>query len=273
MEAINENRRREAEKHEQEKAAKEEVERKAAEAGERFRHRGKSLTNADYVPKDPSKIELFLIIKADVSGSAEAIEGSLNALPLHNQPVALHILRVGVGPVSEFDLDQISAVPDGHGLIVSFNQQIPPHIVGEADQIGATILDDNIIYKVIDNVRAAVEAKLPPVITRRVTGEAEAAQVFEINTGGRKFTKVAGCKVRNGGITKGAKVSVYRGNVGDPSALVYEGTISSLKSQKKDVQEMRKGTECGISFENWEDFKAGDLIQSYEEKQEPRRLL
>lgn len=273
MEAINENRRRETEKHEMEKAAKEEVVRKATEAGERYKHRGKSLTNADYVPKDPSKIELFIIVKADVSGSAEAIEGSLNALPLHNQPVSLNVLRVGVGPVSEFDLDHISAVPDGQGFIVSFNQELPAHIRGEADKFGIRILDENIIYKVIDDVRAAVEAKLPPLITRRVTGEAEAAQVFEINTGGRKTTKVAGCKIRNGSVTKGGKVSVYRGTVGDPKALVYEGTISSLKSQKKDVQEMRKGTECGISFDDWTDFKAGDLLSCYEEKKEARRLI
>jgi len=84
--------------------------------------------------------------------------------------------------------------------------------------------------------------------------------------------KIVGTKVRNGIVKKGGRVTVRRGGVGEEGKVVYEGVVSSLKSQKKDVAEMRKGTECGLGFENWEDFKVGDVIQCFEEKSEKRRL-
>lgn len=279
MEAINSYRRRESDRHEAEKTAKEEARQRAREAGERFKNRGKSLTNAEIdisgvaEAKEAGHTDLYFIIKADVSGSAEAIEDAVLQLPLTNQPVSLHILRVGVGPVSEFDIEHISAVPDGHGYIISFNQEIPNNIAGEAEAAGARILDQNIIYKVIDEVRTLVEDRLPPIVSKRVTGDAEIAAAFEINVDKRKYQKVAGCKVRNGGVAKGGRVTIYRGTVGDEKSVVFDGVVSTLKSQKKDVQEMRKGTECGMSFEGWEDFKIGDIVQAYEEKREKRRLL
>ena len=104
-------------------------------------------------------------------------------------------------------------------------------------------------------------------------GEVECLQVFEVRTsGGAKGNtiKVAGCRVKNGTVSRNVKVRVYRGGVGGD--MVYEGSLASLKSQKKDVAEMRKGAECGVGFDGWESFKAGDVIQCYEETQQRRRL-
>lgn len=238
MEAINESRRMHQDKREAEKRERDAEEAKTADAGDRSSKRGKLKgTQPDRdIKATKEKTELYVVVKADVSGSAEAIEGSLAALPLANHPVTLSVLRSGVGPVSESDIDHISAVPPGHGFIISFNQHIPPHILGAAERVQARIMDENIIYKVIDEVRALIEAKLPPIISRRVVGDAEIAQIFDINTGGRKFHKVAGCRVRNGTVSKGGKVTVYRGTVGDPTSVVHEGSSSFLSVFRHHLQ-------------------------------------
>ena len=112
-----------------------------------------------------------------------------------------------------------------------------------------------------------LEEKLPPIITQRVLGEAEIGAAFEIGVGGRKKVKIAGCKIRNGVIGSNARVRVMRGE-----EKVYDGLISSLKNVKKDVQEMRRGSECGMGFDGWEAFEVGDQIQTYEERSEKRTL-
>jgi translation initiation factor IF-2 len=132
---------------------------------------------------------------------------------------------------------------------------------------GVKVLENNIIYRVLDDVKSVLEEKLPPIITQRVLGEAEVGAAFEIGVGGRKKVKIAGCKIRNGVIGSNARVRVMRGE-----EKVYDGLISSLKNVKKDVQEMRKGSECGMGFDGWEAFEVGDQIQTYEEKSEKRTL-
>jgi translation initiation factor IF-2 len=160
-----------------------------------------------------------------------------------------------------------------------------------AENKGVKILENDVIYRTLDQVKEVLEAKLPPIVTQRVLGEAEIAAGFEIGLGGRKRIKIAGCKVRNGVVGMKSKVRVMRGGVG--GAKVYDGElepdstwliccnvvltawtglITSLKNVKKDVQEMRKGTECGMGFENWEGFEVGDVVQTYEEISEKRRL-
>ncbi|KAF2008202.1 initiation factor 2 [Amniculicola lignicola CBS 123094] len=250
MEAINESRRLEAERREAEEAAA-----KAAKAGEdapeqvvTIQQTGPDLTN--------------FIVKADVSGSAEAVVDSITAIG--NNEVGTRILRSGVGPPSEFDVQHAA---DAGGHIVNFNTAVPSHISAMAEEKGVKILDSNIIYRVVENVRALLSEKLPDKINRRVTGEAEIAAVFEVGLGGKKKLKVGGTKVRNGVIGKGSKVRVLR-----KDEVVFDGILSSLKNQKKDVHEMRKDSECGVAFEGWEDFKIGDKFQCYEESREKRSL-
>ncbi|EPS27700.1 hypothetical protein PDE_02644 [Penicillium oxalicum 114-2] len=202
------------------------------------------------------------IVKADVTGSAEAVLNSLAAIG--NNEVYANIVRSGVGPVTEFDIEHAASAD---GKIVSFNMPIDPSMSRLAEQMSVTIMDHNIIYKLIDDVKDVLSEYLTPLVTQRVTGEAEIGQIFEITIKGREKTSIAGCRVRNGLVNKTKKVRVIRGN-----ETVYDGMMSSLKNVKKDVTEMRKDTECGIAFDGWTDFAVGDHIQCYEEIHEKRHL-
>ena len=235
--------------------------------------------------------KLHYIVKADVSGSAEAVEMALSSLPLTNQPVQLSILRSGVGPVNQNDVALASAAASSPpsasssgvksgasaraptSIIVSFNQHVPSSMASEAERAGVRICGERIIYKVIDTARGIVEGHLPPVIEHRVTGEADCLQAFEIQAPGanRKSTvRVAGCRVKNGTLARNSKVKVLRGGIGGD--VVYEGTLSSLKNVKRDATEMKKGTECGVGFDGWDKFESGDVIQCLLEKSVPSRL-
>lgn len=116
-------------------------------------------------------------------------------------------------------------------------------------------------------MRTKLSDLLPPKLTTRITGEAEIAQIFQINVKGRTFKPVAGCRVKNGVVARNAKVRVMR-----KKEVVFEGSFDSLKNVKKDVPEMRKGSDCGLGFEGWGEFKVGDQIQCYEVLSEKRTL-
>ncbi|KAL4933636.1 translation initiation factor 2 [Aspergillus undulatus] len=202
------------------------------------------------------------VLKADVDGSAEAVLNSVTAIG--NNEVYARVLRSEVGPISESDIE-LAAAAKGH--IISFNTPIDAPMSRMAEFMGVRIMDHNIIYKLVDDVKDTLSEQLAPTITQRVTGEAEIGQIFEISLKGREKTYIAGCKVRNGLINRTKKVRVLRGQ-----ETIYDGSISSLKNVKKDVTEMRKDTECGIAFESWTDFAVGDQIQCYEEVSEKRHL-
>ncbi|KAF2760876.1 initiation factor 2 [Pseudovirgaria hyperparasitica] len=252
MEAINEARRAEAAK----KATDEEATRRAEEYPDGEPEDAKT----EEISTGPTNVPF--IIKADVSGSAEAILNSVSAIG--NGEVQAQVLRTGVGAVSEFDIEHAATAG---GSIINFNTQTPGHIAALADANKVRILNHNIIYRLVDDVKSIVSEKLAPKVTQRVTGEAEILQTFNFNIRGRKFILIAGSRVRTGTLKKDGKVRVLRNQ-----EIIYDGTISSLKSHKKDVQEISKGTECGVSFENFEDFFVGDVIQHYEEKSEKRLL-
>lgn len=158
------------------------------------------------------------IIKADVDGSAEAVLNSIAAIG--NNEVYANILRSGVGPVTEFDIEHAASAK---GKIISFNMPIDPNMSRLAEQEFVTIMDHNIIYKLIDDVKDVLSEHLAPTVTHRVTGEAEIGQIFEITVKGRDKTSIAGCRVRNGLINKTKKVRVIRGN-----ETVYDGKRPSL---------------------------------------------
>lgn len=201
MEAINESRRVESERRQKElDAAKKE--------------------NASSVENDsteessksgPKGVPFF--VKADVSGSAEALVNSISALG--NSEVFPKVLRSAVGPISEFDV-QHAAVAKGH--VISFNQPIEPSLVRMAEMEGVRIMDHNIIYELIDDVKDKLSEHLPPIVTHRVTGEAEISEVFNISKKGKDTTAIAGCKVRNGLISRNHKTRVLRG-----TETVYDG--------------------------------------------------
>lgn len=153
------------------------------------------------------------IIKADVSGSVEAVSAYL--LQMTNPLCSPKLLRASVGPVSEFDIEHADAA-GGH--IISFNLPPDPDSAGRAERKGIKLLEQNVIYRIVDDVRAVLEEKLPPQKIQKVTGEAEVAMSFEIGVGGRKKMKIAGLKVRNGVVARGSRVRVTRGE-----ERVYDG--------------------------------------------------
>ncbi|EDN09003.1 hypothetical protein HCAG_05502 [Histoplasma mississippiense (nom. inval.)] len=219
--------------------------------------RAQSAADADSGPKG-----VPFLIKADVSGSVEALVNSVSALG--NSEVYARILRSGVGPISEFDI-QHAAVAKGH--IITFNMPVDPSMARMAEAEGVKIMNHNIIYELIDDVKSKLSDHLLPTITQHVTGEAEIGQIFEISGKGRTKIAIAGSRVRNGLISRSHKARILR-----DKEVIYDGIITSLKNVKKDVTEMRKGTECGIAFDNWNDFRVGDHVQCYEEKSEKRML-
>ncbi|KAK1817641.1 translation initiation factor IF-2 [Friedmanniomyces endolithicus] len=265
MEAINETRRLDQERQRQEKAA--------AAAAKRSSNTTSAsdpeATSATVSPPAPTpddqptgQLLVPLIIKADVSGSAEAVSAYI--LSISSPLIAPQILRSAVGPLNESDVELADAA---RGHIIAFNLPADEGLKAVAARSGVRVLENNIIYRVLDDVRGVLEERLPALVRQRVLGEAEVGVGFEIGLGGRKKVRIAGCKVRNGVVGRGSRVRVLRGG-----EKVYDGTISSLKNVKKDVQEMRKGTECGMGFEGWEGFEVGDQVQTYEEVSEKRKL-
>lgn len=250
MEAINEERRFVAAKRAQEKQAEE----KAKLGGEEEHDVPEE---AEGGPK-----QIYFIVKGDVSGSVEAVVESMSVVG--NQEITPYVLRSGVGPVSEFDIEHAAVAK---GFIVNFSQPLDPFIKRKADRMKVGVLDHDIIYKLVDDVKEKLSDFLPPIITQKVTGEAEISQVFDITVKGRKQKPVAGCKVRNGTISRNSKVRVIR-----KGKTIYDGTFESLKNVKKDIMEAKKGGECGIGFEGWDEFEVGDQIQTYETKEEKRHL-
>ncbi|KAL8999617.1 MAG: hypothetical protein Q9169_001577 [Polycauliona sp. 2 TL-2023] len=207
-----------------------------------------------------STIILPLLLKADVSGSIEACLDAITALG--TPTIHPRILRSAVGPISESD---ISLAASSGAQIVNFNQTTAPEMARLAEREGVKLVEENVIYRLTDLVKGALEALLPVKIEVKVLGEAEIAKGFEVGVGGRKKMWVAGCRVRNGIIARNPKVRVLRG--GEGGAVVFQGQLISLKNIKKDITEARKGMECGMSFEDWSDFREGDQVQSLEEKE------
>lgn len=223
MQAINEARRMEQLK----KADKQKSSRFAA-----YADMYDSITNGEEAPNDTTKpadaekeepqgqITVPFVIKADVSGSAEAVAAYIPSLttPL----IAPQIILSAVGPVKPSDIDRASAAK---GHIIAFNLPPDESTKGVALKEGVKILENNIIYRVLDDVKEVLEEKLPPVLTQRVIGEAEVSATFDISVGGRKTMKIAGCKVRNGTIGMRSRVRVTRRNSGEK---VYDGKLGTI---------------------------------------------
>lgn len=202
---------------------------------------------------------LRIIIKADVSGSAEALEGALQCIG--NKVAATKILSSGVGDISESDVMIAKA---SEATIVGFSVSASRSIETLAAQNGVPICTSNIIYRLVEDIRARVTALLPVIIETKVTGEATVLQLFDIQLKAKQTKKIAGCRVTNGLVEKSKFARVVRGGV-----MIHEGSLDTLRQLKKDVVEVRKGIECGLCFCDFTDIREGDLIQMYEKIEKP----
>lgn len=203
----------------------------------------------DKIKSGESK-HLPIIIKADVQGSIEALEGTLNKLS--TDEVDVQILHSAVGPISESD---ISLAKASNALIIGFNVRAIPQARDAARRDGVEIKYYSIIYDVADDVKKGLEGMLSPELREKILGYAEIREVYNITGVG----KVAGCMVTEGIVRRGAKVRLLRDNV-----VIHDGSLGQLKRFKEDVKEVREGYECGMSFENYNDIQVKDFIECYE---------
>jgi translation initiation factor IF-2 len=199
--------------------------------------------------KTAGRKEFPLVVKADVQGSLEAIVGALEKLG--TDEVAARVLHGGVGGITESDvtLAEASGVP-----IIAFNVRAHKEAREAAERSGIEIRYYNIIYDLVDDVKKAMSGLLAPTLRETMLGNAQILEVFNIS----KVGKIAGCRVTDGTVERGANVRLIRDNV-----VIHEGKLSQLKRFKDDVKEVAAGMECGMAFENYQDMRAGDVIECY----------
>jgi translation initiation factor IF-2 len=199
-----------------------------------------------------------LIIKGDVQGSVEAINASLNKLS--TDEVSAQILMSGVGAITESDVTLASA---SNAIIIGFNVRANKQASDLATRDGIEIRYYNIIYDLVDDVKAAMSGLLKPERRETFIGYATIKEVFQIT----KVGKVAGCQVTEGIVERGAGVRLLRDNV-----VIHEGKLKTLKRFKDEVKEVPAGQECGMAFEAYEDIRAGDVIECFRVEQVTRSL-
>jgi translation initiation factor IF-2 len=208
--------------------------------------------------KTSGRKEFPLVVKADVQGSLEAIIGALEKLG--TEEVAARVLHAGVGGISESDvtLAEASGVP-----IIAFNVRANKEAREAAERAGIEIRYYNIIYDLVDDVKKAMSGLLPPTLRETMLGNAQILEIFKVS----KVGNIAGCRVTDGTVERGANVRLIRDNV-----VVHEGKLSQLKRFKDDVREVSAGMECGMAFENYQDMRQGDVIECYRVEQIQRSL-
>jgi len=202
--------------------------------------------------------EFPLVIRADVQGSAEAIAGALEKVG--NEEVGARIIQAGVGAISESDVTLAEA---SGAIILGFNVRAHKEAREAAERAGIEIRYYNIIYDLVDDVKAAMSGLLAPTLREERLGEAQILEVFNVS----KVGKVAGCRVTDGVVQRGANVRLIRDNV-----VIHEGKLSQLKRYKDDAREVTSGQDCGMAFENYQDMRAGDVIECYRVEEVKRSL-
>jgi len=200
--------------------------------------------------KDGQASEFPVVIKADVQGSLEAIMGAM--AKMETDEVAVRVLHGAVGGINESDVTLAQA---SNALIIGFNVRANAQARELARRENAEIRYYSVIYDVTDDMKSVLSGMLEPTRKENFIGNAEVKEVFGVT----KIGKVAGCLVTDGVVKKGAGVRLLRDDV-----VVHEGTLSTLRRFKDDVNEVRAGTECGMSFENYDDIKIGDVIEAFE---------
>ena len=199
--------------------------------------------------------EVAVLIKADVQGSAEAIQATV--MKLEHEEVKVRVLLSGVGQITESDIQLAKA---SNAVIIAFNVRATSQAREMAQRDGVDIRYFSIIYEVADDVEKLVRGKVAPKARERFLGYAEVRQVFNIT----KTGKVAGCMITEGLVKRGAGVRVLRDNV-----VIHSGELSQLKRFKDDVREVARGYECGLSFANFHDLQEGDVVECFETEMVP----
>ncbi len=202
--------------------------------------------------------ELKLILKADVQGSLEAVAQSL--MKIDAQAVKFSILHAGVGDISESDV-MLAAASDA--VVIGFHVGVEPRVQVEAVTQGVDIRIFQIIYEVVNEIRASIEGLLEPKIEETFLGRAEVKQVFQIS----KVGQVAGCQVTKGTIRRDALMRLIRG-----TERIVEGKIATLKRHKDDAREVREGMECGIALAGTVSYQPGDVLEAWEQKKVAQKL-
>ena len=202
--------------------------------------------------------ELALVVKADVAGSLEAIEDEIAKLP--QDEVNVNIVHRGVGGINESDVMLAAA---SEGVILAFNVRPVGDARAVADREGVEIRSYSVIYRAIEELRAAMQGMLAPEEVESTIGQAEVRQLFKAS----RIGTIAGCQVTEGRILRGSRVRVVR-----DGTVIYDTTVESLRRFNEDVKEVAGGFECGIVLANFQDLKEGDVLEAYETKQVEREL-
>src|SRR5205809_712882 len=199
--------------------------------------------------KGAGRKDLALIVKADVQGSLEAVIGTIEKLA--TDEVGARVIHSGVGGITESDvtLAEASGVP-----IIGFNVRAHKEAREAAERAGIELRYYNVIYDLVDDVKKAMSGLLAPSMRETMLGNATMLEIFKVS----KVGNVAGCRVTDGVVERGANVRLIRDNV-----VVHEGKLSQLKRFKDDAREVVAGQECGMAFENYQDMRVGDVIECY----------
>lgn len=229
---------------------------------EEDRLRGKMVQNIPTTTDDteevPPRVEMPVIVKADVQGTVQAVADALTTL---NSPqVSVNIVHVGVGPISQSDVDLAQACG---ACIVGFNVKSPPISLSQAaTRASIKVIVHRVIYHLLEDIANLIIDKAPGTSETQVAGQAEVLNIFEVKGSKSKGpdVKIAGCKVVEGLVNRTAIMRLLRSG-----EVVFEGPCSSLKREKQDVDSVKKGTECGLVISNCHDFQIGDVIQCLEQ--------
>lgn len=215
--------------------------------------------NLETSEEEFKRVEMPIIVKADVQGTVQAVTDALKTL---NSPqVFVNVVHVGVGPISQSDVDLAKACG---ACIVGFNIKSPPSSINlEATQAGTKIVLHRVIYHLLEEMGNLIVDKAPGTCETQVAGEAEVLNIFELK--GRSKAKgddvkIAGCRVNDGFVSKSSTLRLMRSG-----EVVFEGSCASLKREKQDVDTVRKGNECGLVISDWDDLQIGDVIQCLEQ--------
>lgn len=200
--------------------------------------------------------EIPVIVKADVQGSAEAVKSSLEKLDVKS--VKVNVIRSTAGTISESDVMLASA---SKAVIYGFNVRPDANVRKKAEEEGVEIRLHNIIYKAMEEMELAMKGLLAPVYEEVVIGQAEVRQTFKVS----KVGTIAGCMVTDGKLVKDCKVRLIRQGI-----VIYDGQLGSLKRFQNDAKEVASGYECGLTIQNFNDIKEGDLVEAYADQEVPQ---
>jgi len=225
------------------------------------KNKGKSVSLEDFskTVKEGKRKDLNLIIKADAQGSLEALAASL--ISLTTQDIRVHDLHKAVGAINESDIMLAKA---SNSIVIGFHLGFEGQTQTLAEKEGVEVRLYNIIYKVTEDIKLAMEGLLEPEYEEVVIGHAEVRSIFKSS----KVGVIAGCFVKDGKLARGAKLKLLRGN-----EIVHEGKLESLKRFKDDVKEVETNFECGVSIASFGNFKEGDIVEASQMREKPRKRI